>query len=70
MSFKTTKCCFVVEPSERVRLMGNGLANTIPEIKVFDSKFRVLDLNFVIYSGYLVNTIIKSKMLELDLCWL
>lgn len=50
--------------------MGDGSTNTIPKIKVFDSEFRVLDLNFAIYTGYLVDTIVESEMLELDLCWL
>lgn len=40
----------------------------VPEIKVFDSEFGVLDLDLAVYAGYLVDTIVKSEMLEFDLC--
>jgi hypothetical protein len=49
--------------------MGEGRTNDVPKVKVFDSEFRVLDLDFAIYPGYLVDAIVESEMLELNLCY-
>lgn len=67
MGFETTICGFVVEPRERVSPRRDGWTNNVPKIKVFDTEFGVLDLDFAIYARYLVDTIVECEMLQLDL---
>lgn len=67
MCFKTAKCCLVVESGKGGSDRGEESTRYVPEVKVFDPEFRILDLDFTIYAGYLIDTIVDSGLLEFDL---
>ena len=68
MGFEITVWGFVVDP-RGCQTKGRGTDKRLaPEIKFFDSEFRVLDLDFAIYAWCPADTVVESKTLELGLC--